>query len=74
MGHLQTYKDKNGKVIEKGMTLKHNSGDVEYVYLADNGELGFNASNEAWLERHGRDRELYPLYQFDLSEWEIVEE
>lgn len=69
------YRDKNGVIIEAGMTLKHDDGSTELVYMCEdedgNKDLGFNASNEDWLKRTGNTREIYPLYQFNLSEWEI---
>lgn len=72
----QKYFDKNGEEILAGMTLKHEDGTTDFVYSCEdeNGkkDLGFNASNEAWLERTGRNREIYPLYQFNLKEYEIV--
>jgi hypothetical protein len=72
------YKDKNGNIIKAGMRLKHNDGTIERVYACEgeNGtDLGFNASNEAWLERYpDRNREIYPLYQFNLREYEIIAE
>ncbi len=36
-------------------------------------DLGINASNEAFLERHPEwARELYPLYQYNHLEYEVV--
>lgn len=71
------YFDKNGEEIKAGMTLQHYDGSTEFVYscVDENGQpdLGFNASNEKWLERTGRNREVYPLYQFSMEEWEIVD-
>ena len=70
------YKDKNGEAINEGMRLRHDDGTVERVYACHDEEgttdLGFNASNESWLDRTGRNREIYPLYQFPLHEYEIV--
>jgi hypothetical protein len=75
---MQKYFDKHGKEIKQGMTIKHDDGDIELVYQCEdsdgNQDLGVNASNEAWLERHGGVREIYPLYQFNMKEWEIVKE
>lgn len=70
---VQEYKDKHGKKIQEGMSIKHIDGDVEKVYKSDDGELGLNASNENFIGFNPIHRELYPLYQFDLREWEIVE-
>lgn len=73
------YFDKNKKEIKVGMKIKHNDGDIEKVYACGDDDLGVNASNEVWLDRHyGEDkeayREFYPLSQFSLKEWEIVED
>lgn len=71
------YYDKNGKEIKAGMVIKHDSGDVEKVYPNwDGDDLGVNATNEQFFENHPNvdmRRQIYPLSQFDLSEWEIVE-
>lgn len=73
MSSQAVYYDKNGTQIKAGMFIKHDDEDkAEKVYASDDNDLGINASNEAWLERHGRNRELYPLYQFNLKEWVIV--
>lgn len=70
------YHDKNGNEIKAGMTLKHDDGTTHFVYECEdeNGELdlGFNASNETWLEKYGAKREIYPLHQFTISEYVIV--
>lgn len=76
MAYKNVYFDKNGAEIQAGMTLKHDDGETELVYACqdDDGvpDLGFNASNEAFMERHGVARQIYPLYQFNLKEWEVV--
>jgi hypothetical protein len=72
----KNYRDKHGKKIEHGMYLKHNDGDVSYVYQCANpdGEedLGFNASNENHISFNEMERKIYPLYQFNMKEYEIV--
>lgn len=72
------YYDKNGKEIKVGMKLKHNDGDIEIVYpcITPEGErgLGFNASNENHPNFYEYSREIYPLYQFNLNDWEIITE
>lgn len=68
----QKYFDKHGEKIVEGMTLKHDDGELELVYKADDGELGFNATNENWQGFDGSKREIYGLFQFNLAEWEIV--
>lgn len=71
---MKKYEDKNGKIIVIGNVIKHDSGDTENVYGCGDCDLGVNASNEAYLKRNPEaKREFYPLSQFDLSEWEIIE-
>jgi hypothetical protein len=68
------YFDKNGTKIIEGMTLIHEDGDKELVYKSDDGDLGFNASNESNTDIiNSFKREIYPLYQFNLKEWRILE-
>ena len=59
------------------MYLRFEDGSVEKVYAClTEGQLGINASNEAYLQLHGLgelDRELYVLSDFDLSEVEICQ-
>jgi hypothetical protein len=71
---VNEYKDKHGKLIKADMILKHDDGDTDKVYETADGDLGFNASNENFSGFDPLFRELYPLYQFNLKEWEIVEE
>lgn len=72
------YYDKNNKEIKAGMYIKHCNGDVEKVCLNDNeDDLGVNATNEDYVKNHsyiGIGREIYPLSQFNTSEWEILDE
>ena len=62
------YCDKNGRKIEAGMTLRHDDGDIDKVVETTDadGDEGLGFSCNAY--------EAYPLHQFNLSEWEIVEE
>ncbi|MNW32234.1 hypothetical protein D3C74_91740 [compost metagenome] len=69
------YNDKNNNEIKAGMKLKHDDGEVQEVLPCGEDDLGFNASNEAFLKAHPEAaRQYYPLYQFNLKEWEIVDE
>lgn len=70
---MEKYFDKNGNEIKKGMYLKHDDGEISKVYASDDGDLGFNATNENWKGWDGFTREIYPLYQFRMREWEIVD-
>lgn len=74
----KTYRDKNDRVIEAGMTLRMEDGSLEKVYETtdDYGDigLGINASNEAYLKAHPfATREYYSLSNFDLRKTEIVD-
>lgn len=62
------YYDKNNELIKVGMKLRHNEGDVEEVISCGENNLGFNASNR----KAGFAGEAYPLTEFSLSEWEII--
>lgn len=68
----QKYYDKNGEEIKAGYTIKHKDGDTEKVYACGDNNLGVNASNMNSPSWNGI-QECYPLTEFDLSEWEIVE-
>ena len=68
----QKYFDKNGDRIKAGMTIRHDDGDLDKVYPCKDGDLGLNASNEQHVNFNEFNRELYPLYQFNMKEWEIV--
>lgn len=73
-----TFKDKNGRKIEAGMTLRMEDGSLEKVYATSdqdgNESLGINASNEAYLKAHPyATREYYSLTNFNLSKTEIVD-
>ena len=61
------------------MTLRMADGSEELVYdttdAYGNPDLGINASNEEYLERHSyARREYYSLCNFDMSEVEIIEQ
>lgn len=66
------YQDKRGKVIQAGDTIKHDNGDVEMVYDCGDNNLGINASNKSSSAYYGLE-ECYPLSEFDLNEWKIIE-
>ena len=69
------YFDKNGEEILEGCMIRFESGRIEKVYLTEDGELGVDATNPAWLE-DGRAYEcqygVYPLTTSDTNECEIV--
>ena len=71
------YVDKNGIEIKAGMTIQMADGSHELVYDTQdaygNVDLGINASNEEYLERHPfASREYYSLSNFDMSEVEVI--
>ena len=73
------YFDKNGNQIKAGMDIRMADGSFERVYETTdaygNPDLGINASNEEYLERHPyASREYYSLCNFDMSEVEIVDQ
>lgn len=70
---VQIYHDKHGVQVKENMYLKHDDGTVEKVYKGIEEELGFNASNEKWSGFSELKREIYPLYQFSMKEYEIVD-
>ena len=63
-----TYKDKNGREIKAGMILRHDDGSTGVVCATtdSDGDEGLGFGCNSW--------EAYPLHQFDMREWEIVEE
>lgn len=66
---MKEYYDKHGESIKPGMTLRHDTGETwEIVQTTnrDTGEEDLGMSCSAF--------EAYPLWQFDLREWEIVKE
>ena len=78
-GEPMNYFDKNGNQIKAGMDIRMADGSIEQVYETTdaygNPDLGINASNEEYLERHPyASREYYSLCNFDMSKVEIVEQ
>lgn len=73
------YVDKNGVEIKAGMTIQMADGSLELVYDTQDAyghaDLGINASNEEYLERHPyASREYYSLRNFNMSEVEVVDQ
>ena len=65
---FRRYTDKNGRVVIPNDIIRFDGGMTEKVY-----ELGINASNEEFLKRNPwRQRELYPLYQYNRTEYEVI--
>lgn len=75
---IREYVDKHGTLVRPGDIIRFDGdGMTEKVYLAEGTpeqyDLGINASNEAFLERHPEwTRELYPLHQYNHLEYEVV--
>lgn len=74
------YFDSKGTEIQADMHLRFPNGTVERIYATvdayGNPDLGINASNEAYMRRHGlteMDREFYPLSSIDLYGTEVCE-
>lgn len=71
------YFDKNGVEIKEGMTIRMGDGSEEIVYsttdVYGNTNLGINASNEKYLNKHPyANREYYPLCNFNMNETEVI--
>ncbi len=74
-----SYLDRNGSEIKAGMRLRMEDGSVEMVYETTDGygnpDLGINASNEAFLEKHPEwAREYYSLSAVNTHAAEICAE
>ena len=74
------YYDKNGSRVEADMFHRFSNGRIEKVYATVGGngnpDLGINASNDAYMERHGipeSERVFYPLSDVELWDAEICE-
>lgn len=76
------YFDRNGKEITEGCRIKRLHGDksmerIETVYLTEDGELGVDATNPAWIERGWAvpcEYGIYPLTKEETEMVEVVEE
>lgn len=73
-GTIQYY-DKNGTEITEGCRILFPNGRIERVYLTQNGELGWDATNPNWIARglatpceYG----IYPLTNQDTSVVEVI--
>ena len=68
------YKDRNGTTIKENMYLKHiPTGEKDLVYKCDSGDFGFCATNKKYKYNNSSYIEIYPLSEFFLNEWEVVE-
>ena len=77
MNHV--YKDKHGRVIKEGMTIRHIDGSLEKVIACTDADgepnLGVNATNMNNPLFAEMLPVAYPLSEFAISrEWEIVKE
>lgn len=77
---MKKYFDSKGTEIQADMHLRFPSGTVERIYATQDAEgnpdLGINASNDAYMRRHGlteADRQFYPLSSIDLYGTEVCE-
>lgn len=76
---VRKYRDKNGIVITPDCMISIDGDKPERVFVLegceDYCELGVNASNLEYLERHpDYPQEFYPLHNFSKSDIEIIEE
>ena len=72
------YFDRNGKEITEGCKIKYLHGDkslerTEKVYLTEDGELGTDATNPAWIEKGLAATCEYGIYPLTREETEMVE-
>lgn len=66
---VSAYYDKHGELIKSGMTLRHDNGDTGVV----SGTVSsFDGKKD--LEMSCNALEAYPLWEFDLREWEIAKD
>lgn len=71
---LAQYTDKHGNLIKEFDSIRHNNGEVAVVHACGDDNLGVPATNPEFIKHHpDADIEYYPLSEFDLSEWEIIE-
>jgi hypothetical protein len=74
------YKDKHGKEIKAGMTIRHDCGCTDKVYLYAKSfygetDLGVNATNPNYKKHHPNcEQEYYSLKNYNLKEWETIKE
>lgn len=72
------YFDRNGAEITEGCKIKYLHGDkslgrTEKVYLTEDGELGVDATNPAWIERGLAAPCEFGIYPLTKEETEMVE-
>ena len=72
------YFDRNGTEITEGCKIKYLHGDkslerTENVYLTEDGELGVDATNPAWIEKGLAVPCEYGIYPMSNAETEMVE-
>lgn len=75
--YRKQYFDKNENLIEAGMKLRSDAGEVMEVFICkeDDDEMGFKERPKSANTRFTvNDVEYFPLFQFDLNQWEIVKE
>ncbi len=76
---VESYHDKHGNWIRAGATLRHDSGAMQRVHLCKGSsicmDLGFLVDDSEILKKYPSETPLYyQLREYDLSEWEAVEE
>ena len=71
-GTIQYY-DKNGTEITEGCRILFPNGRIERVYLTQEGELGWDATNPKWIERGWAVPCEYGIYPLNSQETDTVE-
>ena len=74
---VRRYFDRNGKEITEGCTIRYENGRTMKVYLTEDGELGTDATNPAWIAKGKAvpcEYGIYPLQLCETKEVEVIEE
>lgn len=76
-GNKARYFDKNGVEITEGCKVKYKDGvrnrNIYTVYLAEDGELGTDATNPLWIEMGKAVPCEYGIYAFESAETDEIE-
>ncbi len=67
------YFDKNGIEIVKGSIIRYPDGREREVYETENGDLGTDAANPAWVESGKAASCEYGVYPLENGDCKVVE-
>ena len=71
------YFDRHGVEITEGCKIQYASGRIETVYLAEDEQLGTDATNPCWIETGKAvpcEFGIYPLTKEETDEVEVITE